>query len=99
MESEQWKYAKGESTEFALYYFLDFDVDNKFIVAYQQDTQRFIIIKKLVLPEELDDIFNLSPRKFDFINDLKVKLLFNEINLDFEPSLEAMNAIVVFHYI
>jgi hypothetical protein len=99
IESEKWQFAKGESHEFVLCYFLDFDADNKFTVAYDQDENRFILTKKLDLPKGLLDIFNHSPRKLDFINDLNVKLLFNEIKLKFEPNVEEMNTIVVFHYI
>ena len=97
--AEKWKLSEFSDANFQLAYKIILSSGKEIYLGLEKSVDRITIQNTLPLPPDIKIIYELSPNKSKFLNELKVHLMQMEVSTEIYPSFEKLEAINLANFI
>jgi hypothetical protein len=99
LRAEKWKLSEFSDSNFQLAYKIVLSSGKEIYLGLEKSVDRITIQNTLPLPPDIKIIYELSPNKSKFLNELKVHLMQMEVSTEIYPSFEKLESINLANFI
>lgn len=99
LRAEKWKLSEFSDANFQLAYKIVLSSGKEIYLGLEKSIDRITIQNTLPLPPDIKIIYELSPNKSKFLNELKVHLMQMEVSTEIYPSFEKLESINLANFI
>jgi hypothetical protein len=99
LRAEKWKLSEFSDPNFQLAYKIVLSSGKEIYLGLEKSVDRITIQNTLPLPPDIKIIYELSPNKSKFLNELKVHLMQMEVSTEIYPSFEKLESINLANFI
>jgi hypothetical protein len=99
LKAEKWKLSEFSDANFQLAYKIVHSSGREIYVGLEKSVDRITIQNTLLIPPDIKIIYESSPNKYKFLNELKVHLMQMEVSTEIYPSFEKLESINIANFI
>ena len=99
LRAEKWKLSEFSDANFQLAYKIVLSSGKEIYLGLEKSVDRITIQNTLPLHPDIKIIYELSPNKSNFLNELKVHLMQMEVSTEIYPSFEKLESINLANFI
>ena len=99
LRAEKWKLSEFSDSNFQLAYKIVLSSGKEIYLGLEKSVDRITIQNTLPLPPDIKIIYESSPNKSKFLNELKIHLMQMEVSTEIYPSFEKLESINLANFI